>query len=155
MYACATDKGICLLEFTDRKMLETEFKSLARSLNATIIQGESKHFDILEQQLTEYFDGKRTTFSIPLHTPGSEFQQSVWNALRNIPFGTTASYSQLATDLHRPNAVRAVANANGCNRVAILIPCHRIISANGSLTGYGGGIWRKQWLLNFEKNTKE
>jgi AraC family transcriptional regulator of adaptative response/methylated-DNA-[protein]-cysteine methyltransferase len=155
MYACATSEGICLLEFTDRKMLETEFKSLARTLNATIVQGENKYFDILEQQLTEYFDGKRTTFNIPLHTPGSDFQQSVWNALRKVPFGNTASYSQLATSLHRANAVRAVANANGFNRVAILIPCHRIIGADGSLTGYGGGIWRKQWLLDFENKTKE
>jgi AraC family transcriptional regulator, regulatory protein of adaptative response / methylated-DNA-[protein]-cysteine methyltransferase len=155
MYACATEEGICLLEFTDRKMLETEFKSLARTLNATIVQGGNQNFDILEQQLTEYFDGRRTMFTVPLHTPGSDFQRSVWNALQEIPFGTTASYLQLATNLKRAEAVRAVANANGFNRIAILIPCHRIIGANGSLTGYGGGIWRKQWLLDFEKKTKE
>lgn len=154
MYACATEKGICLLEFTDRKMLETEFKSLARTLNATIVQGENRHFGMLEEQLTEYFEGKRTVFTVPLHTPGSDFQQLVWKALREVPFGTTASYLQLATGLHRPDAVRAVANANGFNRVAIIVPCHRIIGTNGSLTGYGGGIWRKQWLLDFEKKTK-
>ncbi|MCS3799521.1 bifunctional transcriptional activator/DNA repair enzyme AdaA [Niastella sp. OAS944] len=155
MYACATSKGVCLLEFTDRKMLETEFKSLARILNATIVQGDNRHFDILEQQLAEYFEGKRTTFTVPLHTPGSEFQRSVWMALREVPYATTVSYSQLVASLHRAEAVRAVANANGYNRVSILVPCHRIIGANGALTGYGGGIWRKKWLLDFEMRTKE
>lgn len=153
MYACATNEGICLLEFTDRKMLETEFKGLVKTLNAIIVQGENRHFSILEKQLAEYFAGERTTFDVPLHTPGSVFQQAVWNGLREVPFGTTSSYQQLATELHMASSVRAVANANGFNRIAILIPCHRIIGSDGALTGYGGGIWRKQWLLDFEKRT--
>lgn len=152
MFACAVTEGICLLEFTDRKMLETEFKTLSKMLNAIIVQGENEHFKILEQQLAEYFIGKRKIFSVPLFTPGSEFQNMVWNALQQIPFGTTRPYKDQAISIKKPNATRAVANANGMNRISILIPCHRVIGADGSLTGYGGGIWRKQWLLDMEKS---
>ncbi len=151
MYACAVEQGICLLEFTDRKMLETEFKYLAKVLNATIVQGDNPHFSLLEEQLKEYFDGKRKDFTIPLFTPGSDFQNGVWQALGEIPYGETKSYKQQAIYIGKPEAVRAVANANGMNKISILIPCHRVIGADGSLTGYGGGIWRKKWLLDFEK----
>jgi AraC family transcriptional regulator of adaptative response/methylated-DNA-[protein]-cysteine methyltransferase len=151
MIACGVNEGICLLEFTDRRMLETEFLSLSKLLNATIIQGPNKHFKLLEQELAEYFDGKRKTFSVHLFSPGSAFQQSVWSELQNIPYGTTRSYKQQATALGRLAAVRAVAKANGMNRIAILIPCHRVIGEDGHLTGYGGGLWRKQWLLDREK----
>lgn len=154
MFAGAVEQGICLLEFTDRRMLETEFKVLSKLLNATIIQGENKHFDLLHQQLDEYFEGKRKEFSIPLVTPGSAFQQSVWKELQNIPYGSTRSYKQQATALQKPEAVRAVANANGMNRIAIIIPCHRVIGADGNLTGYGGGLWRKKWLLDLENESQ-
>lgn len=152
MYACAVEEGICLLEFTDRKMLETEFRYLSRALNATIVQGDNPHFETLESQLKNYFEGQRKTFTVPLFTPGSVFQQSVWKALQQVSYGTTQTYKTQATTLGNPDAVRAVANANGMNKISILIPCHRIIGTNGNLTGYGGGIWRKQWLLDFEKN---
>lgn len=151
MFACATGEGLCLLEFSDRKMLETSFKSLARQLNATILQGDNPYFDLLRQQLEEYFDGRRSEFSVPLHMPGSAFQQQVWKSLQQIPFGQTRSYSQQAQQLQKPGAVRAVANANGMNRISILVPCHRIIGSDGSLTGYGGGVWRKKWLLDLER----
>ena len=151
MFAGAVEQGICLLEFTDRKMLETELKSLAKLLNANILQGVNKHLELLKQQLDEYFEGKRKEFAIPLFTPGSEFQQSVWKTLRTIPYGSTRSYKQQAELLQRPEAVRAVANANGMNRISIIIPCHRVIGADGNLTGYGGGLWRKKWLLDLEK----
>lgn len=151
MFAGAVEQGICLLEFTDRKMLETELKSIAKLLNANIIQNANQHFDLLKQQLEEYFEGKRKTFSVPLFTPGTEFQQSVWKELQNIPYGSTRSYKQQAAALQKPEAVRAVANANGMNRISIIIPCHRVIGNDGSLTGYGGGLWRKQWLLDMEK----
>lgn len=150
MFACATDEGICLLEFTDRKMLETELKTLAKKLNANIIQGANKHFEILKQQLDEYFEGKRKQFTVPLFTPGTEFQQSVWQILQKIPYGTTRSYKQQSLLLDKPGATRAVANANGMNRISILIPCHRVIGDDGNLTGYGGGIFRKKWLLDME-----
>jgi len=150
MFAGATEKGICLLEFTDRRMLETEFKQLTKLLNATIVQGENPHFAVLHSQLNEYFEGKRTAFTFPLVTPGSAFQQAVWKELQNIPYGSTRSYKQQAIALKNPDAVRAVANANGMNRIAIVIPCHRVIGTDGSLTGYGGGLWRKKWLLDLE-----
>lgn len=150
MIACAVDEGVCLLEFAERRMLETEFRQLCRTLNATIIQAEHPHFQSLEEELKEYFAGKRKVFTVPLFTPGTEFQQAVWAELQQIPLGTTRSYKQQAIALGRPNAVRAVAQANGMNRISILIPCHRVIGDNGDLTGYGGGVWRKQKLLEWE-----
>lgn len=153
MFAGAVEEGICLLEFTDRRMLETEFAQLKKLLNASIIQGHSPHFDVLQQQLNEYFEGSRTTFSVPLVAPGSEFQQQVWDLLQTIPYGNTRSYGQQARAINKPQAVRAVANANGCNRISILIPCHRVIGEDGHLTGYGGGLWRKKWLLDLERKS--
>jgi AraC family transcriptional regulator, regulatory protein of adaptative response / methylated-DNA-[protein]-cysteine methyltransferase len=151
MIACAVEEGVCLLEFTDRKMLETELKVLAKLMNATIIQGHNKHFDVLEVQLEEYFDGRRKTFNLPLHTPGTEFQNKVWKVLQQIPYGSTVSYKEQADVLLKPEHVRAVATANGMNRISIIIPCHRVIGSDGQLTGYGGGIWRKKHLLDLER----
>ncbi|THU39326.1 bifunctional transcriptional activator/DNA repair protein Ada [Niastella caeni] len=152
MYACAVEEGICLLEFTDRKMLETEFKDLCGKFNATIVQGNNRHFSILEKELGEYFEGRRKTFTVPLCTPGSEFQQKAWTALQKIPFGETRSYKQQAGILGVHSAIRAVAHANGMNKISIIIPCHRVIGSNGELTGYGGGIWRKKKLLEMERS---
>ncbi len=151
MFAGAAEEGICLLEFSDRKMLETEFKYLAKALNANLIQGDNRHFKLLKKELEEYFDGKRQEFTVPLFTVGTEFQKSVWKELQTIPYGTTRSYLGQATSLGKATAVRAVANANGMNHIAIIIPCHRVIGEDGSPTGYGGGIWRKKWLLDLEK----
>jgi len=151
MFACATKEGLCLLEFTDRKMLETEFRFLSKSLNAIIVQGRNEHLALLEKELREYFAGTRKTFSVPMLTVGSVFQNKVWQALQAVPYGETRSYQQQAAMITSPNAIRAVANANGMNKISILVPCHRVIGADGSLTGYGGGIWRKQWLLDMEK----
>ncbi len=150
MLACASQKGICLLEFTDRKMLETELKTLARVLNATIVQGDNPHFKQLAIELAEYFSGKRKSFDVPLFTPGTEFQNRVWAELKNIPYGSMRSYKQQAIALGNLLAIRAVAMANGMNRISIIIPCHRVIGSNGEMTGYGGGIWRKQKLLTLE-----
>ncbi len=151
MYAAAVEEGICMLEFTDRKMLETEFKDLAKSLNATIVQGENPHFKTLEKELAEYFTGNRTEFTVSLSPVGTEFQKSVWNVLLKIPYGETWNYKKQSEVLGDVKKVRAVANANGMNKISILIPCHRVIGSNGTLTGYGGGIWRKQKLLELEK----
>lgn len=151
MIACATEKGICLLEFSDRKMLETELKAIAKLLNATIIQGHNTYIDALEKELNEYFSGQRKAFEVPLHTTGTAFQIKVWEALQNIAYGQTISYKEQAVAIGSDNSVRAVANANGMNRVSILIPCHRVIGSDGQLTGYGGGLWRKKFLLDLEK----
>jgi len=150
MYACATKQGVCLLEFTSRRMLETEFADLEKRLNAVILPGENPHFDPLKTQLEEYFAGARKSFEVPLHTPGSPFHQRVWAELKKIPFGQTRSYGQQARQLGKPKAVRAVATANGKNRIALLIPCHRVVGKDGSLKGYAGGLARKRWLLNHE-----
>jgi len=151
MFICATERGVCLLEFTNRKMLETEFRDLQKLLKAEIIIGENPHIKQAKKELAEYFQGSRKAFEFPLHTPGTDFQNSVWSALKEIPFGKTMSYQQLAENLDKPNAVRAVGRANGFNRISIVVPCHRIVGKNGDLTGYGGGIERKKWLLEFEQ----
>lgn len=151
MIAGAVEDGICLLEFSDRKMLNTEYKDLSRYLKSNIEEGESAQFQDLRLQLDEYFKGLRKEFSVPLVTPGTPFQQSVWKELMNISFGTTRSYLEQSIALGKPESIRAVANANGMNRIAIIIPCHRVIGTDGSLTGYGGGLKRKKWLLDHEK----
>ena len=151
MFACATEKGLCLLEFTDRRMLETEFQDICKRLNAVILPGKNKYLDLVQIQVLEYFEGERKEFTIPLHAPGTEFQQSVWKVLQQIPYGETWSYKEQAIKLNNPNAVRAVANANGYNRIAFVIRCHRVIGSNGDLTGYGGGLGRKKWLLQLER----
>ena len=151
MFACASNTGLCLLEFTDRRMLETEFSDLCKRLNAVILPGENKYLDQVQSELQEYFSGHRKKFSVALHTPGTEFQQTVWNVLHDIPYGESRSYTQQAIALGKPKAIRAVGSANGYNRIAIIIPCHRVIASNGNLAGYGGGLHRKKWLLEFEK----
>jgi len=151
MYACASVKGICMLDFTDRRMLETELKELSKYLDAVILPGENNHIKLLKKELNEYFDGKRRNFTVTLDAPGTKFQQLVWKALKKIPYGKNISYKDEAISLNNPKAVRAVANANGHNRISIIIPCHRVLGNDGSLTGYGGGLWRKKWLIDFEK----
>lgn len=151
MFVCATENGVCLLEFTDRRMLETEFKELQQSLRATIIIGENPHILQAKQEIAAYFDGTRKTFEVALETPGTDFQRRVWTGLQEIEYGTTTTYQAQAERIDHPKAIRAVAGANGRNRVAIIIPCHRVIGKNGKLTGYGGGIERKEWLIRHER----
>ena len=154
MYGCATTKGVCMAEYTDRRMLEREFNDLQRLLNAIILPGENIHLKTLVTQVNEYFSGKRKIFDVPLDTPGTSFQQSVWKLLQKIPYGETRSYKKQAELLGNPKAIRAVASANGCNRVSIIIPCHRVIGEDGRLVGYGGGLMRKKWLLDHELKFK-
>jgi AraC family transcriptional regulator of adaptative response/methylated-DNA-[protein]-cysteine methyltransferase len=151
MIAGAVDDGICLLEFSDRKMLNTEYKDLQRYLKTDLIEGENSHSITVKKELEEYFKGSLKEFSVPLITPGSSFQQAVWKELMKIPYGTTRSYQQQSVALGKPESIRAVANANGMNRISIIIPCHRVIGSDGHLTGYGGGLNRKKWLLDHEK----
>lgn len=151
MIAAATKDGICLLEFIDRRSDADLIEPVAKILDSEVKEGSNKHLRSLKKQLREYFKGKRKEFSVPLITPGSDFQQAVWRNLLKIPFGTTKSYGQQARDLKNIKSARAVAQANSSNRIAILIPCHRIIGSDGSLVGYGGGLERKKWLLNHER----
>lgn len=150
MLAAANEEGICLLEFIDRRMLETQLQRLRRLLRAELIAGAHRHFQMLEVQIKEYFDGVRKEFTVPLVMKGTPFQQQVWAALQRIPYGETRSYKQQAESIGQPSATRAVARANGDNRIAIIIPCHRVIGASGELVGYGGGLWRKKYLLDLE-----
>jgi AraC family transcriptional regulator of adaptative response/methylated-DNA-[protein]-cysteine methyltransferase len=151
MIAGATDKGICMFEFTDYKLLELELRQLAASFKTPLVQGENPHFDTLREQMNEYFKGERKEFDVPLDLVGTEFQKQVWLSLLKIPYGCTTTYAKQAEILGKPSAVRAVANANGKNKISIILPCHRVIGADGSLTGYGGGIEKKKKLLEFEK----
>ena len=151
MVAGATDDGVCLLEFADRKMLETELKQLRKLLRAEIVPGTSKHFDLLQIELKEYFAGTLRQFTVSVVAPGTPFQQKVWQGLRQIPYGRTRSYQEQSRFIGMPAAVRAVARANGANRISIIIPCHRVIGNDGKLVGYGGGLWRKKFLLDLEQ----
>ncbi|HSS63119.1 MAG TPA: methylated-DNA--[protein]-cysteine S-methyltransferase [Gammaproteobacteria bacterium] len=150
LVAGATGEGICLLEFTDRRSLETEFATVKQLLAAPIIPGSNEHLETLRVELADYFAGLLRTFSVPLVYPGTLFQRQVWEKLLAIPYGETRSYEQLAVAVGKPRAVRAVGRANGSNRMAILVPCHRVVNKNGGLGGYGGGLWRKQYLLDLE-----
>lgn len=149
----ATDEHVCLLEFTDRRMLETQLKRLERRLDCAFVPGSNDVSRAMERELEAYFDGTLRDFATPIGTPGSEFQQRVWQALREIPYGEVRSYEEQARAIGEPGAVRAVARANGDNRIAIVIPCHRVIGSDGKLTGYGGGLWRKRWLLHRESRS--
>jgi AraC family transcriptional regulator of adaptative response/methylated-DNA-[protein]-cysteine methyltransferase len=154
MVAGATSAGVCLLEFTDRRMLEAQFDRIRRSFGVPIVPGDSDHLQHLRRDLDEYFAGQRREFSVPLVYPGSPFEQKVWNQLLEIPLGKTRSYQDIARVLGQPGASRAVGRANGMNRIAILIPCHRVVNQNGELGGYGGGLWRKRILLDLEQTGK-
>lgn len=152
MIAMAEARGLVLLEFVDRPALTAELNELRDRHGYAIAPGTHEHLDAVDTQMSEYFAGKRRRFDLPLHTPGSSFEQSVWTLLREIPFGTTCTYGALAEQLGRPGAARAVGTANGRNRLAILLPCHRVVGADGSLTGYGGGKPRKAFLLRLERD---
>lgn len=151
MVAGATRDGICLLEFSDRENLTAEYNEISKLLGTTMKSGNNLHLWSLKKQLREYFRGKRKKFTVKLVTPGSDFQQTVWKELRNIPFGETISYNQQAAALSNKGATRAVGHANASNRIAIVIPCHRVIGADGALVGYGGGLARKKWLIVHER----
>lgn len=147
----ATAEGICLLEFSDRRALETQFATLRKHFGCAIVPGNQEHLDQLKAELAEYFAGQRTEFHVPLVYPGSPFQRAVWEQLLRIPHGQTRSYEEVARALGTATAQRAVGRANGQNRIAIVIPCHRVVNKDGKLGGYGGGLWRKQFLLDLER----
>jgi AraC family transcriptional regulator of adaptative response/methylated-DNA-[protein]-cysteine methyltransferase len=151
LLAGATEEGICLLEYTDRRMLEHNLTTLGRRFARPMVPGEHKWLSQLRRELADYFAGNLSAFTVPLASGGTAFQEKVWAQLRRIPHGETISYDELARRIGQPTAQRAVARANGMNRICILIPCHRVIGKDGSLTGYGGGLWRKRLLLELER----
>lgn len=151
MVAGATGAGIYLLEFADRRMLETQMQRLVRRTQCVVTPGSNHHIDTLQGELDAYFAGRLREFAVPLETPGTDFQRACWTALQTIPYGETRSYQEQATAVGRSTAIRAVGRANGDNRIAIVVPCHRVVQSDGKLAGYGGGVWRKQWLLDLER----
>jgi len=151
LVAGTTDNGVCLLEFSDRRALEGELEEVRRRLGPAL-PGSHPLIDQLRRELGEYFAGERREFTVPLRFPGTPFQVKVWERLRAIPYARTITYEQLARSVNAPGGQRAVGHANGRNRLAILVPCHRVVNKNGKLGGYGGGLWRKQALLDLERS---
>src|SRR5436190_20032514 len=153
MLAIAGDGGLELLEFVDRRALETELRELGRKWKRAIVPGEHPILTRTASELGEYFAGTRRAFEIPLNLQGSPFQIAAWKALCRIPYGETRSYADMARMVGSPGAVRAIGRANGQNGLGIVVPRHRVIQADGSLRGYGGRRWRKQWLLDHERGS--
>ena len=152
MAAAATDAGICLLEYTDPHRLQQQVEGLRRRISPVLVEGDHPHLATLRLQLASYFSGGLKQFTVPLLAPGTPFEERVWQALLEIPYGRTRSYIEIARDLGSPEGQRAVGRANGLNRIAIVIPCHRVVNHGGAgLGGYGGGLWRKERLLDLER----
>ncbi len=151
MLAGATDRGLCLLEFADSESPEAQLAAIEKTFHTRVTPGAGPHLEAALKQLEEYFSGRRKAFDLSLDMQGTPFQQDAWQALLTIPYGCTVSYAEQARSMGRPSAVRAVANANGANPVSIIVPCHRVIGSDGTLTGYGGGLWRKKHLLDLEE----
>ena len=150
MVAVANDEALCLLEFADRRMMRTQLQTLMNRFKCVVLPGQNAILGQIEEELGAYFKGDLKEFKTPLLYPGSAFQIAVWDRLLKIPYGEVLSYSAMAKDLGFEGAQRAVGKANGDNRIAIVIPCHRVIRADGTLCGYGGGLWRKKRLIELE-----
>lgn len=150
--------GILKIEFNNHALLKIDFDNHLREVKNNCRKNfyedpaVLKIYNLIFDQLNQYFMGKRDHFELPIELKGSDFELKVWNQLTEIPYGKTYSYSKLAAAIGNPKAAQAVGQANSRNPISIIIPCHRVISADGSLNGYAGGVWRKEWLLNHEKN---
>jgi AraC family transcriptional regulator of adaptative response/methylated-DNA-[protein]-cysteine methyltransferase len=153
MLAIADGEGLRLLEFVDRRAMERELSILRKRLRTNVVPGDHQHLDAARSQLADYFSGKNLEFDVPLAPVGSSFQLRAWQLLRSIPAGETRSYSWMAKQLGDIEMRRAIGRVNGQNMMCIIIPCHRVIRADGSLCGYGGGLWRKKWLLDHERRS--
>lgn len=150
MIAGATENGVCFLEWHDRGGVDRIKERVTKRYKKELVGGNNSHLDMLERELGSYFDGKLTSFKVPVDVTGSPFEKVTWDMLLKIPYGETKSYGEMASLLGKPKAARAVGRANGANYLSIVIPCHRVIEANGNLRGYGGKIWRKKRLLELE-----
>lgn len=154
MIAGACDAGVVLLEFTDRRMLEVQFAAVRRRFSSGLVPADHQHLRALKAELAAYFEGTLTEFAVPVVVPGTPFEERVWAELLKIPYGETRSYQDVAVALGSKAAVRAVGRANGMNRIAIVVPCHRVVNKSGELGGYGGGLWRKRRLLHLEVSAR-
>ena len=147
-----TNRGCCLVEFVGRGGLEAIKTQTRRRYKLELVEGENRLLTAVEQELSSYFSGTSRSFSVPLDLQGTRFEQNVWRELLSIPYGQTRTYGEIAELVRRPLAYQAVGRANGHNPVAIVVPCHRVIQKGGGMCGYGGGVWRKEFLLDLEKN---
>jgi AraC family transcriptional regulator, regulatory protein of adaptative response / methylated-DNA-[protein]-cysteine methyltransferase len=151
LITAATPDGVCFLEFPGPQRLEVQMATLRRHVAGAPVEGMNRHLEQLHAELADYFAGTLTRFTVPLVTPGTPFQQKVWAELLRIPYGETRSYEQIARAVSGITAQRAVGGANGSNRIAIVVPCHRVVNKDGKLGGYGGELWRKEMLLGLER----
>jgi AraC family transcriptional regulator of adaptative response/methylated-DNA-[protein]-cysteine methyltransferase len=154
MFSICDETHLYMLEFTTRKNMDLGFAKLRKVRKRAVIPGRTKITDKIEAELKAYFEGTLTTFNTPLAPTGTDFQNQVWKALQEIPYGQSCSYSELAIAVGNEKAVRAVASSNANNGLALIIPCHRVIAKDGGLGGYAGGLKKKQWLLDHEKSNK-
>jgi AraC family transcriptional regulator of adaptative response/methylated-DNA-[protein]-cysteine methyltransferase len=152
LLAAAVGDAICLIEFSDRRMLEYNYQLMRKHFEMPILSRSNDALEQLRAELDGYFRGAQKSFTSALVMRGTPFQERVWHELLRIPYGETISYQELARRVGKPHAVRAAARANGMNRISILVPCHRVVGKDGALTGYGGGVWRKRLLLELERN---
>jgi len=151
LVAGTSSRGCCLLEFVDRGGLEKITSQIQRRYKLDIVEGGNSLLEDVEKQLESYFSGSLCSFSFPLDLQGTRFEKSVWQELLAIPYGETTSYGELAKLIENPLAFRAVGRANGNNPLAIVVPCHRVVQKGGGMGGYGGGVWRKEFLLDLER----
>jgi AraC family transcriptional regulator of adaptative response/methylated-DNA-[protein]-cysteine methyltransferase len=149
----ATAAGVCLVEFSNKRSLAADMARAQDQLGEEDSSAVRQHLAQVKKELEEYFTGKRVAFGVPIVCRGTAFQNAVWKSLMKIPYGQTRSYGEVARAVRAPGAARAVGQANGQNRVAILIPCHRVVASGGRLGGYGAGLWRKEFLLDLERRT--
>lgn len=155
MIAGATENGVCFLEWHDRGGVERIKERVVKRYRRQLEEGSNQHLRLLARELKQYFDGKLTDFSVPIDVKGTAFEMSDWDQLLKIPYGQTTSYGELAKRMGSAQLCRAVGRANGANYLSIVIPCHRVIEANGKLRGYGGGLWRKQYLIDLESGADQ
>ncbi len=151
LVVAAAEDGVCLLEFGEPAHLQRQIERLQRVMDTVAVPGRNAHLALLERELDDYFAGKLQHFTVPLVIRGTPFQEKVWRALLLIPYGATRSYADVARAVGAPQAQRAVGTTNGRNRIAIVIPCHRVVNTGGALGGYGGGLHRKRFLLDLER----
>ena len=149
-----SETGICLLDFADSKNLDRKIHQLQKLLKAEINQRCNELSDLVKKEIKSYFAGETKNFTVSIHWTGTSFQNTIWQNLCQIPYGTTQSYNQQAMAMKRPSAIRAIARANGANKMAIIVPCHRVIGKDGKLIGYSGGLHRKRWLIDFERKNR-
>jgi AraC family transcriptional regulator of adaptative response/methylated-DNA-[protein]-cysteine methyltransferase len=154
MIAGTTNKGVCFLEWQDRGGVEQIIQRVEKRYKMPLLKGNNQHLDQLEKELIDYFGGKLKKFGVKIDVTGTPFEKKTWEQLLHIPYGETRSYSQIANRLGKSGGQRAVGRANGANYLSIVIPCHRVIEANGNLRGYGGKLWRKKYLLELEAGLK-